>query len=204
MKSNVLRTLSIFIAMTIAPAAQPAQTQFASKPEFSALFVQLAKADAIVEGAKNPQRTLYVLFDANCFYCQLTWKALKPYQAAGLQVRWVPVAYQQASSTGRAAAIMQASDRVAALRVNETNYDAAHYDGGIKPLERVAPELAARFVANTQLMQKFGAPGTPALVWKDEKGVVRVKVGMPRLSELPAITGLPYQTINDGELANFK
>jgi len=46
-------------------------------------------------------------------------------------------------------------------------------------------------------MERFGAPGTPALVWKDSAGKVRVKIGMPRLSQLPAITGLPAQKNDD-------
>jgi thiol:disulfide interchange protein DsbG len=53
------------------------------------------------------------------------------------------------------------------------------------------------------LMNKFGAPGTPALVWKD-RGDVRFKVGVPRLSELPQITGLPAQPNDDPELAKFR
>jgi len=39
---------------------------------------------------------------------------------------------------------------------------------------------------------------------KDEKGRVRVKLGMPRLSQLPAITGLPAQKIDDPELREFR
>jgi thiol:disulfide interchange protein DsbG len=118
-------------------------------------------------------------------------------------VRWVPVAYQKDSSFGRAAAIMQAEDRVAALRENETGYRVESYDGAIAP---VAPgeALAAQLGANTRLMQRFGAPGTPAMVWKDAAGKIRVKIGMPRLAQLPAITGLPAQKIDDPELADFR
>jgi hypothetical protein len=42
------------------------------------------------------------------------------------------------------------------------------------------------------------------LVWKDKAGRIRVKLGMPRLSQLPAITGLPAQKIDDPELADFR
>jgi thiol:disulfide interchange protein DsbG len=171
--------------------------------ELPALFATLEKADAVAEGAASARRTLYVFFDANCWYCHLTWKALQPYEKAGLRVRWVPVAYQKDSSFGRAAAIMQAEDRVAALRENETGYRVESYDGAIAP---VAPgeALAAQLGANTRLMQRFGAPGTPAMVWKDAAGKIRVKIGMPRLAQLPAITGLPAQKIDDPELADFR
>lgn len=170
----------------------------------AALFAQLEKADAVVEGARDPRRVLYVFFDANCYYCHLTWKALQPYEAVGLQVRWVPVAYQQPSSVGRAAAIMESGDRVAALRRNETGYDRAHFEGAIAPLAKVTPARKKSLDANTRLMRAFGAPGTPALVWKHANGNVQFRAGVPRLSELPALMGLPAQPNDDPELAQFR
>jgi thiol:disulfide interchange protein DsbG len=170
----------------------------------AALFAQLEKADAVVEGARDSWHLLYVFFDANCYYCHLTWKALQPYEAVGLQVRWVPVAYQQPSSVGRAAAIMESPDRVAALRRNETGYDRAHFDGAIAPLAKVTSARTKSLEANTKLMRAFGAPGTPALVWKDANANVQFRAGVPRLSELPALTGLPAQRNDDPELAPFR
>ena len=174
------------------------------KPDYRALFLELEKVDVVSEGAKDAKSVLYVFFDANCYYCHLTWKALQPYEKVGLQVRWVPVAYQKPSSVGRAAAIMEASDRIAAMRENEVNYDRAHFDGGIKPMDNPRPLLAAQLQANTLLMQKFGVPATPLLVWKDNNGNVHLKPGVPRLSQLPGITGLPEQKVADPELANFR
>lgn len=192
-----LAALAAILAASSAQAKQP------SARELPALFAALEKADAAVEGSSSPKRILYVFFDANCWYCHLTWKALQPYEKAGLQVRWVPVAYQKDSSTTKAAAIMQAKDRAAALRENETRYRAQSYDGGIAPAEPTKA-LAAQLDANFELMDRFGVSGTPGLVWKDERGRVRVKVGTPRLSRLPAITGLPLQKNDDPELKDFR
>lgn len=178
--------------------------QYASKPEYRALFLDLEKADVITEGARDAKSVLYVFFDSNCFYCNLTWKALQPYEKAGLQVRWVPVAYQKPSSVGRAAAIMESPDRVAALRENEINYDRPHFDGGIKPMDKPQAQLTAQLQANTELMRKFGVPATPLLVWKDNNGNVLIKPGVPRLSQLPGITGLPEQQVVEPELAKFR
>ena len=178
--------------------------QYAPKPDSGVLFLELEKADFVSEGAKDAKRMLYVFFDPNCYYCHLTWKALQPYEKVGLQVRWVPVAYQKPSSIGRAAAIMEATDRVAAMRENEVNYDRANYDGGIKPIDNPRSQITAQLQANTRLMQQFGAPATPLLVWKDNNGNVQLKPGVPRLSQLPAITGLPEQKVADPELANFR
>jgi thiol:disulfide interchange protein DsbG len=193
------RCLSLAIACA-ALAASPALAQ----RDYAALYAALEKADAVVEGATQPKRVLYVFWDANCWYCHLTWKALQPYEKAGLQVRWVPVAYQKDNSAALAAAVMGARDRVAALRENETRYRAKSYDGGIKAAVKVPADLAIELEENLTLMGRFGMSGTPALVWKDAGGSVQTHLGLPPLSKLPAITGLPEQKIDDPELAKFR
>jgi len=205
-RSGAARWLRLAIAGAALAACAAATCAYAKKPapsELPALFAALEKADAVVEGSGSPARVLYVFFDANCWYCHLTWKALQAYERAGLQVRWVPVAFQKESSTPKAAAIMQAKDRAAALRENELGYKPESYDGGIAPA-KPSKALEAQLEANFELMDRFGVSGTPGLVWKDEKGRVRVKLGMPRLSQLPAITGLPAQKIDDPELREFR
>jgi len=194
-----------FAIVITALVCAPALAQDATRPrDYSALYAALENADAVVEGAKQPKRVLYVFWDANCYYCHLTWKALRPYEKAGLQVRWVPVAYQKDNSAALAAAVMLAKDRAAALRENETRYRAASYDGGIKAAAKVPADLAIQLEDNMTLMGRFGMSGTPALVWKDANGRIRTNLGLPRLSELPAITGLPEQKIDDPELAKFR
>ena len=199
-----MRSLRLAIACA-ALAAFPAFAQDAKRArDFPALYATLEKTDAVVEGARDPKRVLYVFWDANCYYCNLTWKALQPYEKAGLQVRWVPVAYQKDNSAALAAAIMGARDRVAAMRENETRYRAKSYDGGIKAAAKVPADLAIDLEENMTLMGSFGMSGTPALVWKDAAGKVRANLGLPPLSKLPAITGLPEQKIDDPELAKFR
>ena len=193
---SVLRFALVIVAVAAAQA-------LAQDPK-AALFATLEKADAVVEGAKDSKRVLYVFFDANCWYCHLTWKALQPYEKAGLQVRWVPVAYQKDNSGALAAAIMGAPDRVAAMRENETRYRAKSYDGGIKAAAKVPADLAIALEDNFTLMGQLGMSGTPALVWKDSAGRVRTNLGLPPLSKLPAITGLPEQKIDDPELAKYR
>jgi len=193
------------LAIAFATAACTAFAQDAKKARnFPELYAVLEKADAVVEGPKDSKRVLHVFFDANCWYCHLTWKALQAYEKAGLQVRWVPVAYQKDNSGALAAAIMGARDRVAAMRENETRYRAKSYDGGIKAAAKVPADLAIELEENMTLMGRFGMSGTPALVWKDASGNVRTNLGLPHLSELPAITGLPEQKIDDPELAKFR
>src|SRR4029077_6036989 len=194
-----------FLRLATACAALAALTAFAqNETNFSESPALLEKADAVVEGAKAPKRVLYVFWDANCYYCNLTWKALQHYEKAGLQVRWVPVAYQKDNSAALGAAVMGAKDRVAALRENETRYRPKSYDGGIKAAAKVPADLAIELEENMTLMGRFGMSGTPALLWKDAKGTVRTHLGLPPLSKLPEITGLPEQKIDDPELAKFR
>ncbi|MGC2520684.1 MAG: hypothetical protein WA373_16435, partial [Burkholderiales bacterium] len=99
MCSGAKRVFCLAIAGAVfATVAGAADAQKPAARDLPALFSTLEKTDAVAEGAASPKRTLYVFFDANCWYCHLTWKALQPYERAGLQVRWVPVAYQKASS----------------------------------------------------------------------------------------------------------
>jgi len=202
MKRFSISTLAMVCATLLACAAQAQDAKKARN--FPELYAVLEKADAVVEGPAQAKRVLYVFFDANCWYCHLTWKALQPYEKAGLQVRWVPVAYQKDNSGALAAAIMGAKDRVAAMRENETRYRAKSYDGGIKAAAKVPADLAIELEENMTLMGRFGMSGTPALVWKDSKGAVRTHLGLPLLSKLPEITGLPEQKIDDLELAKFR
>lgn len=179
--------------------------KFIPKPDYAELFSKLESTGYITEGqTKHPKSIMYVFFDANCIFCHLTWKALQPYEKVGLQVRWVPVAFLKPTSLGRAAAIMEAKDPAAALRDNESRFNTATEDGGVDPINRPAKSSLTHIDSNGKLMSLFGGNGTPLLVWKDKGGAVRTRDGMPKLSDLPGITGLPEQAINDPDLARFK
>ncbi|NMM09772.1 MAG: thiol:disulfide interchange protein DsbG [Polaromonas sp.] len=179
-------------------------SQFVPPPNYSASFTELERADHVVEGTlKNPKSVLYVFFDANCPFCHFTWKALQPYEKAGLQVRWIPVAVLGETSLPKAAAIMAAKDKTAAFRTMQ-----AQYRPGAPPTPgpRMAlqPELTEKIRKNGELMEKFSISGTPGIVWKDRDGKIQVKGGMPRLSEIPNMIGLPEQKIDDPELQKFR
>jgi thiol:disulfide interchange protein DsbG len=210
MMSRILRGALLALCLSASTAMMwPVAAEAAAVPEaeLAKLFPALEKSAAIVEGvqdAKQARAVLYVFFDANCLYCHVTWKALQLYERVGLQVRWVPVAYQKDSSFGRAAAILAAKYPLTAFRDNETGYRAKSYDGGIKRLATVSAEVRRTLEANTALMNRFGVPATPALVWKDAKGRVRVSAGVPRENELPGMTGLPLQKYTDPELLEFR
>lgn len=173
------------------------------KPDYGVFWERVENSTFVTEGAqgKDVKAVLYAFLDPNCIYCHLAWKALQPYEQAGVQVRWIAVGFLQASSMGKSAAILEATDPAQALREHETNYGPGK--SGIAPVTP-KPETRARIDANQKLMQDMGITGTPGFVWKDADGRVQVKVGMPRLAEFAQMTGLPEQDIRDPDLQRFR
>lgn len=177
---------------------------YVPKPDLTPIYNALEHSTYIAEGTlKSPKSVIYAFFDPNCPFCHFAWQALQHYEAAGLQVRWIPVAYLMETSTGKAAAILQAKDRLAAFRNNEQKYNLKNHEGGATPAK---PSAASnkQLQDNSELMHQLGITGTPAIVWKDAQGTIQMKAGMPRLSEFPAITSLPEQTVDDADLARFR
>lgn len=176
--------------------------QHATKPDYDKLWAELEKAPYVVEGAKGKdvKSTIYVFKDANCSYCHLEWKALQPYMKVGLQVRWVPVAFLAPDSYNKGAHLLTAKDAEEAVKELHANFG----NRAAAPLPNPSPELRAKIEANNKLMQSWGFRGTPATFYKDKSGKTKAVNGMPSLSELPAITGLPAQANNDPDLARFR
>ena len=179
-------------------------SEYLPKPDHAADFVQLERVNAVIEGTlDHPKSVMYAFFDANCPFCHFTCQALQPYEKAGLQVHWIPVAVLGETSLPKALDIMSSSDKLAAFRAMQQQYRMGAPLTGGKNLQ-ANPKLAEQIRANADLMQKFGISGTPGIVWKDRSGKIQVKSGMPRLSELPAMTALPEQKIDEPTLQKFR
>ena len=199
---------TLIVGELIDENGQPLTKQYASKylpaPDYSASFQQLERLDVIAEGTLiKPKTVLYVFFDANCPYCHFTWQALQPYEHAGLQVKWVPVAVLGESSLPKAVALMTAKDRKTAFRAMQEGF----VPGKPTPAPTsipASPAIAEAIKRNGALMEKFGINGTPGIVWKDRSGKVQIKGGMPRLSELPVMADLPEQKIDSPGLQKFR
>ncbi len=180
------------------------EEQFVPKPDLAGLFQRLEKTTYVTEGtAHAPKGVVYVFVDANCPYCHFTWRALQPYEAAGLQVRWIPVATLGPTSLPKAIEVLAAGDKTAAFRIMEGNHGKP-WTPSAQSAEASHPALVAALRQNGELMDAFGISGTPGVIWRDRQGKVQVKAGMPRLSELPGITGLPEQKIEDAALSKFR
>lgn len=147
---------------------------------------QLEHATWIAEGAENPQRIVYAFTDTECPYCNKLWLASQAFLPSGkVQVRQVIVAVIAPQSMPRAAAILSAKDPAAALRRHEKAFD----HSPIAADGPVSDEWRTKLDANGALMTQLGVFGTPALVYKDAKGKVRMVHGFPDADTLQAVFG---------------
>lgn len=179
------------------------EERYIPKPDLAAAFARLDESAFVAEGAPKPKSVIYVFVDPNCPYCHLMWRAVQPYEKAGLQVRWIPVATLGPTSMPKAIGVLAASDKTAAFRFMEQNHGKPWKPDPSRS-ERSHPAVAASIRANGELMEQFGIAGTPGIVWRDREGKVQVQSGMPRLSELPTISGLPEQPVTDSSLSKFR
>lgn len=180
------------------------EQQFVPQPDLGAVFERLDKAAYVTEGTtRAPKSVIYVFVDPNCPYCHFTWSAVQSYESVGLQVRWIPVATLGPTSMPKAIEVLAASDKTKAFRQMEANHGKP-WSASAQSSESTHAAVAKAIRQNGELMEAFGIAGTPGVVWRDKQGKVQVKSGMPRLSELPGITGLPEQKIDDPALARFR
>lgn len=148
----------------------------------------LQQARRVPEGSSHPSHIIYVFMDPNCPYCHALWLALKPYYGQGLQVREILVGVISASSAGKAAAILDASDPSAALRGSEERWGQGPDRGAdIAPLAQPSTRDLNEIESNEALMLELGIRGTPGLVFASAQGKVYVFPGMPQKSELGQI-----------------
>jgi len=181
---------------------QQFQEKYEPKTDLAALWPKLEKAQHITTGeTKAPKKIIYAFVDPNCPYCHLLWSAAKPYEAMGLEIHWIETGFLHEDSLAKAAAIVTSADPVATLNESQSNFAA---NAGIKPLKDVPVAAADTLKSNLSLMHSFGFKGVPGIVYKDEKGVIHSKDGMPKLSDLAAIAGVAVQPESDPQLERFK
>lgn len=159
----------------------------ASRPVFDAgTWNSLEKSTWIAEGSPKASRIVYVFNDTECPYCHHLWAAIQPKLAKGdVQVRYVMVAVIAPKSEPRAAAVLDASDPAATLRQHEQHFG----NSPVQPLAKVSAATAKKLDDNAALMDRLGVTGTPAVIYKDADGKIRMADGMPPPDMLDAIFG---------------
>lgn len=174
------------------------------KVDYSKFWSELEGSRWFREGAddKDAKATIYGFFDANCGFCHVGWLGLKPYMDAGLQVRWIPVAVIGLDSDKKAAALMTASNPVATMEAGHAGW--AEKQGDAFPSADVTPEVRQALDRHADLMRRVGATGTPAFLYEDPTGAVKLIPGVIRLADIPSITGISEIENKDPRLDNFR
>lgn len=164
-----------------------------------ALWRLLQESDWVAVGSANPTRVVYTFTDPKCPYCHFLYRASLPYTKAGLQVRHIIVGVLGPKSVLQAAAILEAKDPQKALVTHEENFSS----GGIPPVNSPRPETIKKLGSHQVLMTTLGIQGTPA-TFSLENGKLQGAFGMPHLSDLPKLFGLPEQKQDDPALLRFR
>ena len=193
--------LQAFEREGLATASAGTLGQSAGKPTADIVFGQLSKSLWIADGRDGAPRKVYVFTDPNCPYCNKFWSEARPWVDAGkVQLRHVMVGILTPTSAAKAAALLSEKSPAAALDAYERGHAAGTAkalaggrprpldDQGLKPSANIPAALQAQPDANAKLMAAYGLEATPAVVWRDKNGSVRMRQGVPE-GELATIFG---------------
>lgn len=166
-------------------------TEYLPKPDYLPAFKAFApggEAAGVTVGAAKAPAEITVLFDANCGYCKLLHRLVKPAVEAGeLRVHYVPVAILSAESGVKGAGILAAKDALAGLNSLASGGNADRSDD---------KALLSKVQANTSLMQKHGFNGTPVVLYKVRSGsdeTLMVSPGLPSMVPMFKALGISGQ-----------
>lgn len=181
--AGMLTVFLMFLVILPATVSADPGSQVVQSP-----MLALQRTRWIPIGSRHPAHVLYAFTDPNCPYCHKLWMAMQPYYHRDVQVRHIFVGIISASSPGKAAAILEARDPAAALWENEARWGTrSDGGGGIAPLAQPSATDLKILALDQALMQDFGIPGTPALVYQDRQGKVHVVTWLPGKAELAEI-----------------
>ena len=145
--------------------------QYTPKPDPAKLLAALGPDPWLVEEGAPTAPLIYAYADPNCIYCNKLWNDIRPYVQSGkVRVRWVLLAFLKTTSKGRAAAILSAHDRAAALAQDELKFDKDREEGGIPELRPVPPDVDNVLKIHTDQMNEAGGMGTPTLIFHGQNG----------------------------------
>lgn len=155
-----------------------------TRPQSKVMWEKLEKESHWVsEGSKKADTTVYIFTDPNCPYCKRLWQEAQPWVKSGkVQIRHIPVGVLGESSQKKAAYILAAKDGSKALVDNES---------GAAPAKEnpIAEKQQQQLDENLQLMQQLGASGTPAILFRDETGLMQLHPGAAQGEQLAEIFG---------------
>jgi thiol:disulfide interchange protein DsbG len=159
--------LSSMLALLMA-ACSPQESASSAPPakrEVSVTTIS-AQAKGFTVGALMSTNVVYVFFDTQCPHCGHLWEASKALQRK-VKFVWIPVRLSSATSLAQGAALITAADPAALMNEHEASLLAGK--GGISASSSVATEIEKSIMANTQLLNSFGAEAVPFIVARNIK-----------------------------------
>ena len=124
---------------------------------------------------------MYVFFDPNCPYCHKVYEMLRPQVQRGeVELRWVVIGKLMTTSTGKAAAMLEANDPTEAFYRNERGFSQETGSfGGIEEEPAPREETLRRLNANHALLNRSGFDAVPALLFRTKDGKADIIRGAP-------------------------
>ena len=186
--SVLARTLTLTCVILLNTIATADATQPSSRAD--AVLAAVPKATWIAEGQGG--RAVYIFFDPNCPSCALLYRNLRSLIGShDLQLRWIPVAVVNATSPGKAAAILQAPVPLASLRQNEERYRGETYSGDIEE-DIPSSETEQKLRTNERLLNGLDIPVVPSMLFTAKDGrAVLIQGALSPLALRKVFTRLP-------------
>ncbi|MHB1174450.1 MAG: thioredoxin fold domain-containing protein [Sulfuriferula sp.] len=172
------------LLLSVLALAVATQSFAADGPSQSAQQLALDKtlnaakdATWIAEG--HGPRLVYIFFDPECPYCHKVYQATRSWIGKdGLQLRWIPVGILMPSSAGKAAAILESKDPLAAFHQNEDEFGPAPKFGGIAEIIP-STQSTKHLLHNAELFKQTRMPGVPVIMFREASGKVHIVDGAP-------------------------
>lgn len=171
------------------PAPPSPQGQAQQKQQASAISLDtIAKeAQGFSVGPSMSARVVYVFFDPQCPHCAALWEAAQPLKTQARFV-WIPVGLLNANSALQGAVLLGAPDPVAAMDTHEKSLRGG--TGGIATASATEDKKAV-VARNTELFNRFGLGGVPAVIGKHaQTGELVQREGSMPTQALAAVLGL--------------
>lgn len=150
----------------------------------------------IQEGNKNAKHLIYVVADPNCIYCHKLYEQTRSQVKSGdLTIRWIWVGFLKPSSKDIALTILSSKDPIKAMSMDETGFNDQTEQGALTVNKNISKEATAKFDKNMAFMNKYQFPGTPVIIYKDNKGEAQASFGLPTDAQLNSI--LLMQLLNN-------
>ena len=164
--------------LTAAAAENPSKAEARQKAAAS-MLANIQQATWIRDG--KSAHVMYVFFDPNCPYCHKVFEMMRPQVQRGeVELRWVVIGKLMATSTGKAAAMLEAKDPTEAFYRNERGFSQETGSfGGIEEEPAPREETLRRLNANLALLNRTGFDAVPALLFRTKDGKADIIRGAP-------------------------